>query len=178
LNKFFPANNRIPSVTAWTVVLLALAQLGWLQFQPESGLNTILARLKNPPLSLAPYKDCDDFAARSGRGNVFIKIAGRSRPRPDAESSQSFSDYRDFFLSVWYFRTSYDLYPRRAFLAPADTVINGGWEMMGSQFVPDKSWLSAHDVRSVLTLGFDDLGRTLPARWEPIEQATNQMGGH
>jgi hypothetical protein len=177
LNKSFSPGGNAAQLAAWAVVLLTLAQLCLLQLQPDSALKSFPARIRNPALALARYHDCDDFAAHSGPGNVFLKLVGCPKPKPDAEATQSFSDYREAFLSGWYFRTAYDLYPRRVFVAPAETVVNGGWDLMGVSFNPDQSWLSSHAVRSVLTLGFDAAGRTLNPHWEPLSGITNNLGG-
>ncbi|MDR3456510.1 MAG: hypothetical protein P4N60_03630 [Verrucomicrobiae bacterium] len=177
MNKLFFAGAKTSNLAAWAIVLLTLAQLCWLQSRPDAALKSIPARLKNPAAALAPYQDYDDFAARSGAGNVFIKLVGCPRINPDAEAAHSFSDYHEFFLSAWYFRTAYNLYPRRALVAPPDTIINGGWNLMGIAFVPDQAWLARHAVHSVLTLGFDAAGRPLAPRWEPLSGAKTKIGG-
>jgi hypothetical protein len=177
LNKLFSVGSAAPKVTAWAVVLLTLSQLGWLQLQPGSALKSIPGRVRNPALALAQYQDCDALAAQSGQANIFIHLVGCPKESTNAEATHSYSDYRESFLSLWYFRTTYDLYPRRAFIAPPDTIINGGWDLMGMPFQPDPSWLATHAIRSVLTLGFDDAGRTLAPYLKPLTGTTNDQGG-
>lgn len=169
------------------IVLLTLLQLVWLQFQPESGLCTLAANTRHPQKnqSVVLCKVLDRVAGWAGRGNVFLKLEGCSRTNLGPLSSHVSFGCRETYLSEWYFRDCYSLYPRRLFLAPTNVIVNDGWDMMKIKFAPVPAWLQARDVRSILTLGFDNRGRTLPVQWKPLKSAafgiktqTNRTGGN
>ena len=112
-----------------------------------------------------PYEQIDRIAAQTGNGNVLLKPAGYAKTNLAVENS----------LSYVYFRTSYALYPRRLYAAPADKVINRGRDMMRIGFNPSPQWLQEHDVRSVLVFGNDTVGGgTL--RLEILPPRDNQAG--
>jgi hypothetical protein len=151
LNQPIPDNGRSFRYAAWGIVLLVLVHLCWLQLRPESELHRILAFATQSPASraaLMPYEQLDRIAGQTGNGNVLLKLAGYAKTNPVVENS----------LSFVYFRTSYALYPRRVYAAPADKVINNGRDIMQTDFDPGPEWLQAHGVRSVLVFGSDKAG--------------------
>jgi hypothetical protein len=175
LNRFFSSGHGIPGFIAWAIVWLTLIHLGWLQSRPQSCLRNLASTATNPEVrqqARAPYEDCDRLAAQLVPGNVFLKFVGCSRIN-SGPSAQGFIGYEGYFLSLWYYRTAYDLYPRRMYVAPPDVDIDAGWDI---KFVPAKPWLEVHNVHSVLTLGFDDRGRTLPPHWDPLPPGDDQTG--
>lgn len=106
-------------------------------------------------------------------GNVLLQLAGYARTNLVAERSVFF----------FYFQTSYILYPRRIYVAPADKVINSGQDIIHAEFNPDREWLQEHNVRYVSTFGGGQAGGKLPP-WEklpwgdgPAGVQTNKAGG-
>jgi hypothetical protein len=151
LNRFISADGRGIQYAAWGVVLLVLVHLCWLQLRPESELHQIWAFASHSTAGRAailPYEQLDRMADRSGSGNMLLKLAGYAKTNPAVENS----------LSFIYYRTSYALYPRRIYVAPADQVINSGLDIMRIEFSPSQQWLQAHDVRSVFTFGNNNAG--------------------
>ena len=151
LNQLIPADGRSFRYAAWGVVLLVLVHLCWLQLRPESELHRICAFATQSTASraaLMPYEQLARFTDQAGNGNVLLKLAGYAKTNPIVENS----------LSFVYYRTSYALYPRRMYVAPADQVINNGRDMMRIEFSPSQQWLHEHDVRSVFTFGNDNAG--------------------
>jgi hypothetical protein len=166
LNRFFPADGRSFQYAAWGVVLLALVHMCWLQLRPESELHQICALAAPSPTSRAimvQYQQLDRIGDRIGDGNVLLKLAGYAKKNPVVETS----------LSFIYFRASYALYPRRIYIAPADKVINNGWDIMRIKFNPSRQWLQEHDVRSVFTYG--NIGG-VKLRLEPLPPSYDQAG--
>ena len=157
-------------------MLLTLFHLCWLQSRPESNLRSLGAQVgssRQPPL--LPNENHDAMANWRKTGNVFMKIVGGTQSTPAGLSPHVFSDYQENYLSGWYFHASYALYPRRILLAPATVVINNGRDLMQNRFVPQNAWLQAHDVHSVLVVGFDERGRALPVQWNPFPSKTAAM---
>jgi hypothetical protein len=126
------------------------------------------------PHGIMQYEQLDRIADQTGNGNVLLKLAGYAKTNPVVENS----------LSFVYFRTSYALYPRRLYVAPADQVINNGRDMMRIEFSPSQQWLHEHDVRSVFTFGNDNAGgetlrlEILPPRDDQAGMPTNKSGGN
>jgi hypothetical protein len=177
LNQFIPADGRSFRYAAWGVVLLVLVHLCWLQLRPESELHQICAVATQSTASRAAMmqdEQLDRIADRTGDGNVMLKLAGYAKTNPVVENS----------LSYIYYRTSYALYPRRLYIAPAEQVINNGWDIMQIAFSPSQQWLQEHDVRSVLTFGNDNAGRetlwleTLPPRDGQAGMPADKSGGN
>jgi len=177
LNQLIPADGRSFRYAAWGVVLLVLVHLCWLQLRPESELHQIYAFATQSTASraaLMQYEQLDRIADQTGNGNVLLKLAGYAKTNPVVENS----------LSFVYFRTSYALYPRRIYAAPADQVINNGRDMMRIEFSPSQQWLQEHDVRSVFTFGNDNAGgetlrlEILPPRDDQAGMPTNKSGGN
>lgn len=177
LNRFIPARGKCFQYAAWAVMLLTLVHLCWLQLRPESDLRRLCAFAMRSPASrtaLMPYQQLDQIAEQTRNGNLLLKLAGYAKTNPVVENS----------LSFVCFRTSYDLYPRRIFTAPADKVINNGQDIMRAEFDPGPQWLKEHDVRSVLIYGNDNTsGRTLrleilPPRDVPAGMSTEKPGGN
>ena len=177
LNQLIPADGRSFRYAAWGVVLLVLVHLCWLQLRPESELHQIHAFATQSTASrtaLMQYEQLDRIADQTGNGNVLLKLAGYAKTNPVVENS----------LSFVYFRTSYALYPRRIYAAPADQVINNGRDMMRIEFSPSQQWLQEHDVRSVFTFGNDNAGgetlrlEILPPRDDQAGMPTNKSGGN
>lgn len=177
LNQLIPADGRSFRYAAWGVVLLVLVHLCWLQLRPESELHQIYAFATQSTASrtaLMQYEQLDRIADQTGNGNVLLKLAGYAKTNPVVENS----------LSFVYFRTSYALYPRRLYVAPADQVINNGRDMMRIEFSPSQQWLHEHDVRSVFTFGNDNAGgetlrlEILPPRDDQAGMPTNKSGGN
>jgi len=151
LNRFISADGRSFQYAAWVIVLLVLVHLCWLQLRPESELHQIYAFATQSTASraaLMPYEQLARFTDQAGNGNVLLKLAGYAKTNPIVENS----------LSFVYYRTSYALYPRRMYVAPADQVINNGRDIMQVEFNPSLQWLQEHDVRSVFTFGNDNAG--------------------
>lgn len=177
LNPLFPADGRSSRNAAWGIVLLALAQLCWLQLQPESKFHQFCAvatESATDRAALTEQEQFDRIARQTGNGNVLLKLAGYAKTNPVVEHS----------LGYFYFRTSYALYPRRVYAASADQVINDGRDIMRIGFNPDPQWLQAHDVHSVLTFGNDYPGgetprlEILPPFQDPAGTPTNPSGGN
>ena len=155
LNQLIPADGRGSRYAAWGVVLLVLAQLGWLQSRPGSELRRLCTATTKSPAGRAAVTEREQFdqlASQAGNGNVVLKLAGYAGTNPAVENS----------LGYFYFRTSYALYPRRLYAGPADQVINDGRDIMRIGFSPVPQWLQAHDVRSVLIFGNDKPGGKTP----------------
>ena len=177
LNRFISADGRSCQCAAWGVVLLVLVHLCWLQLRPESELHQIWAFATHSTASRAAimqYEQLDRMADSAGSGNVLLKLAGYAKTNPVIENS----------LSFIYYRTSYALYPRRMYIAPADKVINNGLDIMRIEFSPSQQWLHEHDVRSVFTFGNDNAGgetlrlEILPPRDDQAGMPTNKSGGN
>lgn len=177
LNQLIPADRRSFEYAAWGVVLLVLVHLCWLQLRPESELHQICAVATKSTArrtAMIPEAQWERIAGQAGNGNGLLKLAGYAKTNPVVENS----------LSFIYFRTSYALYPRRMYVAPADTVINNGRDIMRAAFNPDRQWLQEHDVRFVLTFGNDTAGGETP-RLEILPRfdgeagmQTNKSGGN
>ena len=172
-----PVDGRSFQCAAWGVVLLALVHLCWLQLRPESELQRFWAVATQSPASRAAMtnqKQSNWIAGQSADGNVLLKLAGYAKTNPAVENS----------LGYFYFQTSYALYPRRLYAAPADQVINGGRDIMRIGFSPSPQWLQAHDVRSVLIFGKDNTDEEtprleiLPPRDGQVRMPTNKSGGN
>ncbi len=177
LNRFIPADGRSFQYAAWGVVLLVLVHLCWLQLRPESELRRTWAFATQSTASraaLMQYAQLDRIADQTASGNVLLKLAGYAKTNPVVENS----------LSFVYYRTSYALYPRRLYVAPADKVINNGLDIMRIEFSPSQQWLQEHDVRSVLTFGNDNAGgetlrlEILPPHDDQAGMPTNKSGGN
>jgi len=168
LNRFIPADGRSFQYAAWGVVLLVLVHLCWLQLRPESELHQICAVATQSTASRAAmmqYEQSDRIADRTGNGNMLLKLAGDAKTNPVVENP----------LSFIYYRISYALYPRRMYVAPADKVINNGWDIMRIEFNPSQQWLQEHDVRFVLTLDSDNAGKAT-LRLEILPPRDGQAG--
>ena len=149
-------------------MLLVLVHLCWLQLRPGSELHQICAVATQSTASRAAmmqHEQFDRIAGQAGNGNVLLKLAGYAKTNPAVENS----------LGYFYFRTSYALYPRRVYAAPADQVINDGRDIMRIGFSPGPQWLQEHDVRSVLIFGNDTAGGETP-RWERLQPRDGQAG--
>jgi hypothetical protein len=155
LNQPIPVNGRSSRYAAWGVVLLVLVHLCWLQLRPESELHqfcTVAKQSTARHTAMAPYEQSDRITGQAADGNVLLKLAGYAKTNPVVANS----------LGYFYFRTSYTLYPRRVYAAPADQVINSGRDIIQIGFSPGPQWLQAHDVRSVLIFGNDTAGGETP----------------
>ena len=133
-NRFISAGGRGSRYAAWSLVLLALVHLCWLQVQPDSELHRIFAFATHSTASraaLMQYAQLDRMADQTAGGNVLLKLAGYAKTNPVVENS----------LGFVYYRSSYALYPRRMFVAPADQVINNGRDIMRIEFSPTWKWL-------------------------------------
>jgi hypothetical protein len=168
LNQLIPADGRSFRYAAWGVVLLVLVHLCWLQLRPESELHQICAVATQSTArraTMMEHEQSDRIAGQAGNGNVLLKLAGYAKTNPAVENS----------LGYFYFRTSYVLYPRRVYAAPADQVINNGRDIMRIGFSPGPQWLQEHDVRSVLIFGNDTAGGETP-RLEILQPRDGQAG--
>ena len=139
---------------AWSLVLLVLAHLCWLQLRLGSPLRQayILATQSGSAriITTRPSEAFGQIARETGDGNVFLELAGCARTNRCFENS----------LGYFYFRANYALYPRQLYVAPAGAVINNGTDIMRAGFVPDRQWLQDHNIRSVLTYDGKDGGET------------------
>ena len=168
LNQLIPAHRRSFQYAAWGVVLLVLVHLCWLQLRPESELHRFCAVATESPASRAAMMEqeqSDRIAGQATDGNVLLKLAGYAKTNPVVANS----------LGYFYFQTSYALYPRRLYAAPADQVINDGRDIMRIGFNPGPQWLQAHDVRSVLIFGKDNTSEETP-RLEILQPHDDQAG--
>jgi hypothetical protein len=168
LNRFIPADGRSFQYAAWGVVLLVLVHLCWLQLRPESELHQICAvatQSTGRRAAITEHEQFDRIARQAGHGNVLLKLAGYAKTNPVVANS----------LGYFYFRTSYTLYPKRVYAAPADQVINDGQDIMRIGFSPAPQWLQEHDVRSVLIFGNDIAGGETP-RLEILQPRDGQAG--
>jgi hypothetical protein len=172
-----PVDGKSFQCAAWGVVLLVLVHLCWLQLRPESEWHRFRAAATNSPASRAAmmeHEPSNQIDGQAADGNVLLRLAGYAKTNPAVAHS----------LCYFYFQTSYALYPRRLYAAPADQVINCGEDIMLIGFNPDPRWLQAHDVRSVLIFGKDNAGEETP-RLEILPphdgragMQTNQSGGN
>ena len=168
LNQLIPAHRRGFEYAAWGVVLLVLVHLCWLQLRPESELHRFYAVATESPASRADMmeqKQSDRIAWQATDGNMLLRLAGYAKTNPAVANS----------LGYFYFQTSYALYPRRLYAAPADQVINDGRDIMRIGFNPGPQWLQAHDVRSVLIFGKDNASEETP-RLEILQPRDGQAG--
>ena len=168
LNQFIPADGRRFRYAAWGVVLLVLIHLCWLQLRPESELHRICAVAtgsKSRHAAMTEHEQSGRIAWQATDGNVLLRLAGYAKTNPVVANS----------LGYFYFQTSYALYPRRLYAAPADQVINDGQDIMRIGFSPDPQWLQAHDVRSVLIFGKDNPGEETP-RLEILQPRDGRAG--
>ena len=158
-------------------MLLALVHLCWLQLRPESEWRQFCAVATQSAArraTMMQHEELDRIARQVADGNVLLKLAGYARTNPIVEDS----------LSFIYYRTSYALYPRRMYVAPADTVINNGRDIMQIGFNPGPQWLQAHEVRSMLIFGNDIAGgeplrlEILPSYDGQAGMQTNKSGGN
>jgi hypothetical protein len=177
LNQPVSVDGRNFQYTAWGIVLLALVHLCWLQLRPESELHRFWAVAKQSTphrMAITVQDQSGRIAGQAPDGNVLLKLAGYAKTNPVAANS----------LAYFYFQTSYALYPRRLYAAPADQVINDGQDIMRIGFNPGSQWLQAHDVRSVLIFGNDTAGgetprlELLPPRDGQVGMQTNKSGGN
>ena len=177
LNRLISADGRSCQYVAWGIVLLVLAQLCWWQLRPESEwhrIYTAATESASGRAAMTEHELSNRIARQAGDGNVLLKLAGYARTNPVVEHS----------LGYFYFRTSYVLYPRRLYAAPADKVINDGGDIMRIGFSPGPQWLQEHDVRSVLVFGNDNAGgetlrlETLPPRNDPAGMPADKSGGN
>ena len=155
LNQFIPADGRRFRYAAWGVVLLVLIHLCWLQLRSESELHRIFVVATESATrraAMMKHEPSDRIAWPAADGNVLLGLAGYAKTNPVVAHS----------LGYFYFQTSYALYPRRLYAAPADQVINDGRDIMRIGFSPGPQWLQAHDVRSVLIFGKDNAGEETP----------------
>jgi len=97
--------------------------------------------------AMTRYEACDRIADEAGDANVLLKLTGYLNT----------SDKSD--LEFFYYRAGYSLYPRRLYVAPSDTIINNGWDILRVRFDPDPQWLRKRNVRLVLTISKDNTGR-------------------
>jgi hypothetical protein len=168
LNRLIPAQGGSIQYAARGIVLLALVHLCWLQLRPESEAHRLCALARQSPANraaLMPYEQLDRIAGQTGNDNALLELAGYAETNPAVENS----------LSFIYYRTSYALYPRRIYVAPADRVINRGRDIMRTKFSPASEWLREHDVRFELVFGNDNgSGETL--RLEPLPPPENRAG--
>ena len=177
LNRLISADGRSCQYVAWGIVLLVLAQLCWWQLRPESEwhrIYTAATESASGRAAMTEHELSNRIARQAGDGNVLLKLAGYAKTNPVVEHS----------LGYFYFRTSYVLYPRRLYAAPADKVINDGGDIMRIGFSPGPQWLQEHDVRSVLIFGNDTPGVETP-RLEILQTGdgrtgmqTNKSGGN
>jgi hypothetical protein len=168
LNQPVSVDGRNFQYAAWGIVLLALAHLCWLQLRHDSELRRFWAVTKQSTphrMAITVQDQSGRIAGQAPDGNVLLKLAGYAKTNPVAANS----------LAYFYFQTSYALYPRRVYAAPADQVINDGHDIMRIGFSPGPQWLQAHDVHSVLIFGNDTPGGESP-RWESLLPRDGQSG--
>jgi hypothetical protein len=177
LNQLIPAERRSFEYAAWGIVLLVLVHLCWLQWRPESELHQIWAVATKSAAGRAPVmpeEQWEQITGPAANGNGLLQLAGYARTNLAVQNN----------LGFFYHWTSYALYPRRLYVAPADTIINDGRDIMRAAFNPDRQWLQEHDVRFVLTYGNDQAGGKTPQLQmlpPPAGQAgtpANRSGGH
>jgi len=147
---------------------LVLVHLCWLQLRPESELHrfcVVAIQSTARRVAMMQQEQSARIAGQAADGNVLLKLAGYAKTNPAVANS----------LGYFYFRTSYALYPRRLYAAPADQVINSGRDIMRIGFSPSPQWLQEHDVRSVLIFGNDTAGGETP-RLEILQPRDGQTG--
>jgi hypothetical protein len=159
---------------AWVAVLLALGHLCWLQLRPGSASrqnwSALTSRASGGGATHPPGSTAD---ARDG-GNVLLVRAGYARTNLATENA----------LFYYYFHTTYALYPRRIFVAPADRIVIKGLHIMNTEFNPDRRWLEEHDVRYVATFSGSQTSEHLtPESMMPVDKylsgaQTNQARGN
>jgi hypothetical protein len=168
LNQLIPAHRRIFDYAAWGVVLLALAHLCWLQLRPESEwhrFRVVAATFTTRRAAMKKHEPSDGIDWQASEGNAVLQLAGYAKTNPVVENT----------LSYIYYRASYDLYPRRIYVAPADKVVNNGLDILRIGFSPDPQWLQTHDVRSVLTYGNGNGGNDM-LRLDVLPSSNGQAG--
>ena len=177
MNQPVSVDGRNFQYAAWGIVLLVLVHLCWLQLRPESELHRFWAVARKSTtrrVAIMEHEPSGRIAGQPADGNVLLKLAGYAKTNPVVANS----------LGYFYFQTSYALYPRRVYAAPADQVINDGRDIIRIGFSPGPQWLQEHDVRSVLIFGNDTAGGETP-RWESLQprdgqarMQTNKSGGN
>lgn len=149
-------------------MLLALVQLGSLQFRRESEwhrFRAIAIQHTTGSATTKRYEQLDRLAEQTVKGNVLLELAGYARSIPAAEN----------FSCLLYYRLNYTLYPGRMYVAPADHVINNGQDIVQTEFNPSPQWLQEHDVRSALIFGVTGDGR-VTLQLKPLPPSGSQSG--
>jgi len=153
---------------AWGIVLLGLAQLCWLQGQPESEWwrsFPVTMKSTEGPANLGP-EQVDQIAVLAGNGNVVLSPVGYANTNTDYEN----------LLEYIYYRGSYALYPRRLYVAPAGQIIKDGRDIVRAGFNPSPQWLQAHNVGSVVTVGIDGILRLHVLQLDPAGIPIHKTG--
>jgi hypothetical protein len=151
---------------AWAVVLLVLGHLCWLQLRTGSAAYGIWAAAASHRASNGTTKREAAAPQAALDGNVLLQLAGYAKTNPVVERS----------LFYFYFQTTYALYPRRLYAAPAGCIVNGSDSIMRAKFSPDQQWLKAHQVRYVATFGSGNIGGA-PPPWEKLSWNSESTGG-
>jgi hypothetical protein len=153
-------------------VLLALVHLGWLQLRPGSAFRQTWTAAANSGAGRTTQPDAS-LADAGDDGNLLLQLAGYTKTNRVIEKS----------IFYYYFHTTYALYPRRLYVAPADKIIISGLDIMDARFHPDPNWLREHQVRYRATFGGSAAGGTV-SPWEtpPPDDGTsgtqtNRAGG-
>jgi hypothetical protein len=159
---------------AWAAVLLTLGHLCWLQLRTGSASRQNWSTMTSRDAGGGTRQALVPTAAAGIDGNILLRRAGYARTNLVIENS----------LFYFYFHTSYALYPRRIFVAPADRVIVNGLDIMRTEFNPDRRWLVEHQVRYVATFsGSQTSERLTPGNMISVEEylsgaQTNRVGGN
>jgi hypothetical protein len=155
-NQSPPENNLIKApycgasflFIGWGVILLVMVHLFCLDFLPNSEMRqvcpvTIEGQARRAEMERA--KSLDRVADVTAGANALLTVSAGAKTNPVVDS----------YLEFYYYRLSYDLYPRRLYVAPAADVVNHGSDLRQIDFSPAPQWLAERNVRFVLTFGGD-----------------------
>lgn len=136
--------KRSPIIILSLVVISLLLNF-WMSFQGNSVLallNQVLIEKNKSRVYLATGMDA--FLAKAApSGNVVLKFKRFPNPKKEHDGAVPL---------LIYFRTVYDLYPRRVFAVPPNVVVNTEEDLAAHPFNPDIDWMRKNDIRKVITL--------------------------
>jgi hypothetical protein len=145
--------------------MLVLAALGTamvlsLNLRTDSFARQVLSAAANDltPPGFDSFRRVDRTVAELGGddGNVALCFIGFRADDPgDVE-----------FVSRFYYRAAYSIWPRRVFVTEADRVINGGEDVLAEPFEPGREWLRSRGIVATITVrrmpdGLIEFSRTL-----------------
>jgi len=140
---------RVPSILMTVVVILAAGTAVWQCWQHRVTQKTrdwIAGRPEAAVQTLHGYDT--NFLQVAGDGNLAIRFLNLNANNPEHVK----------FAQLMFCRGGYALYPRRAWVVPEGTVVNGGREAIEARFSPSPQWLHDHNVRNIIEVDTDAAG--------------------